>query len=69
MSRFDAAWPPARRAQLLALVNERAAEQIEGDAELREVVDWLIGAVGMTPSRETYRLVFLAAAVVAQQVG
>jgi hypothetical protein len=56
-------WTAEQRVELVALVREQAQRQIEGDPELREMVDWMVYAAGMQPSPEAYRLVFLASAV------
>ncbi len=58
-------WTPEQRAELVALVREKAQAQIESDAELRELVDWMIEMAGMVPSPEVYRLVFFVSAVMA----
>lgn len=62
-SRFDDNWTPQQREELVRLVNEQAEAQIEGDAEMREMVDWAITACGLAPSPEAYRLVFLISAM------
>jgi hypothetical protein len=56
-------WTPGQRAELVALVHAQAQAQIEGDAELREMADWMIETAGMAPGPEAYRLVFLVSVV------
>lgn len=56
-------WTPEQRADLVALVRAKAVEQIEGDTEMREMVDWMIEACGLTPTPELYRLVLLSSIV------
>ncbi|HEV7913021.1 MAG TPA: hypothetical protein VGP22_04595 [Albitalea sp.] len=64
--RFES-WTPAQRAVLVETIAQQAM-QIEGDAELRSMVDWLIDACGLQPCPQLYRLALLSAVIVQQGV-
>lgn len=62
MDRFGN-WTPEQRAALVAMVRENAVEQIEGDPELRTMIDWMIAVAGLLPPPAAYRLAFLVSCV------
>lgn len=59
-------WTMEQRNEISALVASQALVQIEGDPELREIVDWMLDVCGLQPQPALYRLVFLATVIAAQ---
>lgn len=57
---------PAQRAELVASITLGAKEQIEDDADVRAIADWMIESCGLTPSAQLYRLVLLSAVIADQ---